>query len=71
MNILKRVSSETGVNEFDYVLDAIENEVAEETRQFVQPKQVMNYIRKTGDIPPFVQRHCHKMLSQHRQPALL
>jgi hypothetical protein len=71
MNLLKKASKQTETHEFDLVLDAVEQEVPEDFRRFVSAKNVMDYIRSTGDLPSFVSRHCQKVIAEERQPALL
>lgn len=71
MNLLKRASEESGMHEFDIVLDAVEVEVDKEAMPFVSPTHVMQYIRNTGDLPNFVKRHCITIITEKRQLQLI
>ena len=77
MNILNQASVETGVHKWDILLDAIDNEVDADVMPFLDSHKVMSFIRNGGDelptdkLPLFVQRHCFKVIAEHRQLALL
>lgn len=70
MNTLAKASEAADIHQFDLVIDSVAHEVSQDLQEFVKPKMVMQYIRNTGIVPGFVEKHCVKIIDAVKQRDL-